>query len=117
MNFDRILMAGKVAAPVELRQTSRGTHAAKLSVEVQRRYRGANGERHMVVSVFDVGVYGEAAKNAAENLQVGDQVMIEGHHRLEHRRDPTGNDYTILRLAADFVDYVNNPKHKEECDA
>ncbi|MCE5310471.1 MAG: single-stranded DNA-binding protein [Acidobacteriales bacterium] len=115
MNYDRLLIAGRLAEPVALRVTSKGTHAASLMLEVKRRYRGANGERKESTAVLPVSVYGLPASYAATHLKTGDQVLIEGHHRVEERTNAdTGVTTHFLSIVADYVDYLNNPRHKEE---
>lgn len=101
---NHITLSGNLTRDPEIRYAQTGRARALLSLAVNRRWTGRDGERQEQVSFFNVVAWAALAENVAASLRKGDRVMLSG--RLEQRawETPEGEKkYAVEVIANDIA--------------
>jgi single-strand DNA-binding protein len=104
MADNTITVVGNVTRDPELKFLNSGQAALRLSIAVNRRWQNRQTQEwEERVSYFEVVGYGAMAENAANSLQKGARVVING--RLEQRSWETenGDKRSIVEINADEI--------------
>jgi single-strand DNA-binding protein len=106
-SYNRVTLMGNLTRQPELRKTKTGTPVTELGLALNRVWSGENGEKQEEVTFVDVTVWGRNAENAAQYLQKGRAVLIEGRLQLETWQDKqSGQDRTKLKVVADAIQFL-----------
>src|ERR1039458_4408890 len=104
MPDNSITVVGNVTGDPELKFLNSGQAAVRLSIAVNRRWQNRQTQEwEERVSYFEVQGYGAMAENAANSLQKGARVIVNG--RLEQRSWETenGDKRSIVEINADEI--------------
>lgn len=112
--FNKIILMGNLTRSPELRFTPSGTAVATLGLAVGRKYKQGEELKDEVCFV-DIVVFGKQAESAAQYLDKGQGVIIEG--RLQQRRWETedGQKRSKHEVVAQSVTFL--PKKQGETGA
>lgn len=83
MNFNKVIIIGRVTKDPEVRTTSGGQSVASLSVATNRVWNSNSGERQEKTEFHNVVAWGKLAEICGQYLTKGQEVLFEG--RLETR--------------------------------
>lgn len=83
MNFNKVIIIGRVTKDPEIRTTSGGQSVASLSVATNRVWNSNSGERQEKTEFHNVVAWGKLAEICGQYLTKGQEVLFEG--RLETR--------------------------------
>ena len=83
MNFNKVIIIGRVTKDPEVRTTSSGQSVASLSVATNRVWNNNSGERQEKTEFHNVVAWGKLAEICGQYLTKGQEVLFEG--RLETR--------------------------------
>ncbi len=91
MSFSKnqVQLIGRLGAAPEIKKIENGSTMARLRVATAESYKNAKGEWVTETQWHTVTAWGRLAERAAQGVDKGAEVFIEG--RLEHR-NYTGND-------------------------
>jgi len=94
---------GNLTRDPELKFLGNDSTVVKLSVAVNRKTKGRDGEWNETTSYFNVSAFGTLAENSADSLHKGNRVIVTG--RLEQRSwdKEDGTKGTAIELIADAV--------------
>ena len=108
-SYNRVTLVGNLTRQPELRKTKNGSAVTDLGIALNRVWTGENGQRQEETTFVDVTVWGRAAENAAQYLQKGRSVLIEGRLQMETWQDKqSGQDRSKLRVVADTVQFLGS---------
>lgn len=109
--FNKIILMGNLTRSPELRYTPSGTAVATLGLAVGRKFKQGDDLKEEVCFV-DVVIFGKQAESAAQYLDKGQGVIIEG--RLQQRRWETedGQKRSKHEVVAQSVTFL--PKKQGE---
>lgn len=82
-SFNNVVLVGNVTRDPEIRYTPGGIAVGDLSLAVNDRRKGQNGEWVDEVSFVDVTLWGRTAEIAGENLKKGACILIQGRLKQE----------------------------------
>ncbi|HQZ30022.1 MAG TPA: single-stranded DNA-binding protein, partial [Verrucomicrobiales bacterium] len=106
-SYNRVTLMGNLTRNPELRKTKTGTSVTELGLALNRVWSGENGEKQEDVTFVDVTLWGRNAENAAQYLQKGRAVLIEGRLQLETWQDKqSGQDRSKLKVVADAIQFL-----------
>lgn len=106
-----VILVGHLCANPELRYTASGTAVANLRLAVNNTYTNAKGEKRENVLFIDVAAWGKQAESAAEYLEKGSKVLVEGELRLREWDDkPSGRRVSKIEVHAKSVQFLNFKK-------
>jgi len=82
-SLNKVLLIGNLTRAPELRYTPSGTAVSDLRLAVNRAYTTQGGDKREETCFLTVVVWGKQAESAAQYLDKGSPVMVEG--RLQTR--------------------------------
>lgn len=107
-NLNKVMLLGRLTRAVELRYTPRGVAVADMSLAINRRLKGDDGQQATEETTFvDVTLWGRTAENAAKFLGKGQEVFIEGRLSLDNWADKeTGQKRQKLKVVGESMQFV-----------
>jgi single-strand DNA-binding protein len=107
-NINRVVLTGNLTRDPELRSTQGGTAVCSLRVACNTRRKDASGEWVDKPNYFDVTVWGKQGENAANYLQKGRPVAIDGRLEWREWQDREGNKRQSVDIIADSVQFLGS---------
>jgi single-strand DNA-binding protein len=108
--MNKVILSGRLVKAPEVRFLPSGMQVATFSIAVTRKFKDKNGNWNEEVSYFDIETFGKVAQRAAESLNKGYQVLIEGQLRQEKYQDKNGNKRSKIKIIASKVNLLGKPK-------
>lgn len=98
MNFNKVILLGRVASDIEMRSTTSGQSVCTFRLATNRVWKDKSGEKKEESQFHNIVLWGRQAENASQFLAKGSLVLIEG--RLQNRswEDKTGNKRYITEI-------------------
>lgn len=116
-SYNRVTLVGNLTRQPELRKTKNGAAVTDLGIALNRVWTGENGQRQEETTFVDVTVWGRAAENAAQYLQKGRSVLVEGRLQMETWQDKqSGQERSKLRVVADTVQFLGSSQEAGSSD-
>lgn len=104
MNFNKVLVAGRLTRDPELKALPSGGHVCNFSLATNHSYKNKSGETVDTPEYHNVVVFGAAAENSARYLTKGAIALVEG--RLQTRSwDKDGQKQYRTEIMADRVQF------------
>lgn len=105
-SFNKVIVMGNLTRDVELRHIPSGTAVADIGVAINDR-RKVNDEWVDETTFADVTLWGRTAEVAAEYLQKGSPVFLEGKLKLDTWEDrESGQKRSKLKIVADRLQLI-----------
>jgi len=102
MPANSVTLIGNLVEDPELRFTASGVAMAKVRFAVNRRYQ-RNGEWQEDTSFFGGTLWRDAAENAAESLQKGMRVIVNGRLEQQQWETKEGEKRSTVEVAIDEI--------------
>lgn len=113
MNFNKVILVGRLSKDCTLKYASNGTAITEMSLAVNRKYKKDEGYQDEV-SFFDIVVFGKSAENCNQYLSKGSSVLIEGRLRQSVWKNDEGQTRSKVEVVADNVQFLSKPKEVAE---
>jgi single-strand DNA-binding protein len=104
--FQKTLVVGHLGQDPQMRYTPTGVPVTSFSVATTRRWSNANGEQQEKTTWFRVTCWRKLAELAAQYLQKGRLVLVEGDVDAQAFTDKQGNLRASLELTATTVRFL-----------
>lgn len=117
MSFNKIILVGNLGRDPELRHTTQGNAVCTFSLATNERRKDAaagGGESKDVTTWFRVSLWGRQAETAAQYLQKGRSVYIEGRLRVEEYTDKEGKPRHSLEVHATDMQFIGGGGERAE---
>ncbi len=111
-SFNKVIIVGNLTRVPECRHTPGGTAVADIGIAVNRTWfdKQANEKREETTFV-DVTLWGRQAEVAAEYLDKGRSVLIEGRLQLDQWDDKeSGQKRSKLKVVGENMQMLGSPK-------
>ncbi|MEX1141823.1 MAG: single-stranded DNA-binding protein [Thermoleophilaceae bacterium] len=105
-NINRVVLTGNLTRDPELRSTPSGTPVCSLRVACNTRRKDASGEWVDKPNYFDVTVWGRQGENAAQYLEKGRPIAVDGRLEWREWQDKEGNKRQSIDIIADSVQFL-----------
>jgi single-strand DNA-binding protein len=105
-NINRVVLTGNLTRDPELRSTPSGTSVCSLRVACNTRRKDASGEWVDKPNYFDVTIWGRQGESAAQYLEKGRPVAIDGRLEWREWQDKEGNKRQSVDIIADSVQFL-----------
>jgi single-strand DNA-binding protein len=102
MPANSVTLIGNLVEDPELRFTASGVAMSKVRFAVNRRYQ-RNGEWQEDTSFFGGTLWRDAAENAAESLQKGMRVIVNGRLEQQQWETKEGEKRSTVEVAIDEI--------------
>ena len=114
MSFNKIILVGNLGRDPELRYTPQGTPVCSFSMATNERRKDKNGEMQDQTTWFKVTLWNRQAETAAQYLQKGRPVYIEGRLRVEEYTDRDGKQRHSLEVNATDMQFIGSARSDEQ---
>jgi single-strand DNA-binding protein len=115
MSFNKITLVGNLGRDPELKYTPQGTPVCTFSMATNERRKDARGgEQEEVTTWFRVTLWGRQAETAAQYLQKGRAVYIEGRLRVEEYTGKEGGPRYSLEVNATDLQFIGGGRDAGE---
>jgi len=106
-SFNKVILAGNLTRDPELRYTPKGTAIAKLSMAVNRRWTGEDGQTRDEVTYVDIDAFGKQAEVISQYLRKGGGLLAEGRLKLDQWDDKqTGQKRSRLGVVLESFTFI-----------
>lgn len=105
-SFNRVSLMGHLVGKPELRFTSNGAAVATLRMAVNENYTTKDGEKKEEVSFFNVVAWGNQGENAAEHLEKGQAIFVDGRLKQRNWETPEGQKRSTIDIIAGRIIYL-----------
>lgn len=102
--MNKVILIGNLANDPESRTTQSGIAQCSFRIAVQRRFKGANGERE--TDVLPVVCWRQTAEFAQRYLSKGRKVAVEGSIQTRSYDAQDGSKRYVTEIIADSVEAV-----------
>ena len=106
MSFNTIILVGNLGRDPELRYTPQGTPVCSFSMATNERRKDKAGEMQDHTTWFKVTLWNRQAETAAQYLQKGKSVYIQGRLRVEEYTDRDGKQRHSLEVNATDMQFI-----------
>ena len=107
--LNRIILIGRLTRDPELRYTPSGVAVTKFTLAVDRPYKNAQGERE--TDFIDCITWRQLAEIAANNLEKGRLVAVDGRLQVRPFTDAQGNKRRATEVVAEDVRFLDKKKN------
>ena len=114
MSFNKVILVGNLGRDPELRYTPQGTPVCSFSMATNERRKDKTGEMQDHVTWFKVTLWNRQAETAAQYLQKGRPVYIEGRLRVEEWTDRDGKPRHTLEVFATDMQFIGGGRAADE---
>lgn len=91
-SYNRVILAGNLTRDPELRSLPSGNAVLRMSLAVNRRYTGKDGETREEVTYVDIDAFGKPAETIAKYCSKGSGILVEGRLRLDQWDDKVSGE-------------------------
>jgi len=106
-SFNKVILAGNLTRDPELRYTPKGTAIAKLSLAVNRKWTGEDGQTREEVTYVDIDAFGKQAEVISQYLRKGGGLLAEGRLKLDQWDDKqTGQKRSRLGVVLEGFTFI-----------
>jgi single-strand DNA-binding protein len=113
MSFNKVILVGNLGRDPELRYTPQGTPVCSFSMATNERRKDKSGEMQDLTTWFKVTLWNRQAETAAQYLQKGRPVYIEGRLRVEEYTDRDGKQRHSLEVNATDMQFIGGGRGEE----
>lgn len=106
MNFNRVIIGGRLTKDIELRYTPKGTAVAKLSMAINREWKNEAGEKQSEVTFVDVDVFGRQAEVVSQYVKKGRPLLVEGRLKLD-QWEKDGVKQSKLKVVLESFSFID----------
>jgi len=109
--MNKIILVGRMAKDIELRQTSTGKAVGNFSIAVDRRFK-RDGEP--TADFFNVVAWNKPAELIDAYLNKGDRIALTGRLQTRSYDANDGTRKYITEVVLEEFDFINDKKEKQE---
>ncbi len=109
MDYNRVIIVGRVTANPELKTTPGGQSVTTLGVATNRTWNDKNGAKQEEVEFHNVVLWGRQAEIASQFLVKGATVLIEGRLRTRSWTDKQGAQHRTTEIMAERMQLGPRP--------
>jgi len=102
-SYNKVLLMGNLTKDPEIKTIGSGSTLANVSIAVNRRYTGPNGEKREEVTYVDISFWGRQAEVFGKlNVRKGTPIFVEGRLQLDSWEDKqTGQKRSRLKVVGE----------------
>lgn len=102
MDFNKVMIGGRLTRDPELKYLPNGTAVAALSLATNRTWTDSNSkEKREEVLFIDVEFFTKQAESVAKHFKKGRPIFIEGRLKLDQWDTPDGGKRSKIKIIGD----------------
>ena len=107
-SLNKVFLVGNLTRDPERSYTPKGMAMTKFGMAVNHVYTTESGEKREEANFFDIVVWGKQAEAAAQYLNKGRPVLIEGRLRYESWQNDKGEKRSKISVVAERVQFLGS---------
>ena len=110
LNLNKVVLAGRVTADIELKQTPSGVSVASFSIAVNRRYvsKSTDAQAQPQADFINVTAWRTTAEFISKYFHKGSAICITGSIQTRKWQDQQGNNRYSTEVVADEAMFVES---------
>lgn len=116
MNYNKVVLLGRVTRDIELRFTPGGTAVADFSLAVNHIYKKQDGEKVEEVSFIDITAFGKQAETLEKYVGKGKALLVEGRLKQDRWETEDGKNRSKLKVSLDSFQFISGGKKEEDTE-
>ena len=106
MNFNKVILAGRLTRDPELRYTPSKVPIASLSLATNRTYTGNDGQPKEETTYVEIDCFQKQAETIAKHFRKGSRIHLEGRLKLDswEKNGEKRSRLTVVLEGFQFVD-------------
>ena len=109
-SFNKVIVMGNLTRDPELKYIPSGSAVGNLSMAMNRKYKGNDGEMKEDVCFVNVVVWGKQAESCNEYLSKGSPLFVEGRLQSRSYETKEGQKRNVLEIVAERVQFLGGKK-------
>jgi len=109
-SFNKVIVMGNLTRDPELKYIPSGSAVGNLSLAMNRKYKGNDGEMKEDVCFVNIVVWGKQAESCNEYLSKGSPLFVEGRLQSRSYETKEGQKRNVLEIVADRVQFLGGKK-------
>lgn len=112
--INRVVLMGRIATEIELKQTPNGTSVIQFSMAVERSYakQGEEKQTDFIVCV----AWQKTAEFISKFFGKGRMIALEGKLRTRNFEDKNGSKHYLTEVYVDNVSFAGEPKQDSKAN-
>ena len=112
-SLNKVFLIGNLTRDPELKRTASGMAVADLRMAVGRKFKGSDGQVKDETCFVSVTAWARQAETAAQYLNKGSQVMVEGRLKYDEW-EKDGKKANRLTVVAENIQFLSAPRQRAE---
>jgi single-strand DNA-binding protein len=108
LNLNKVILAGRVVAEPELKQTPSGTSVCSIRIAVNRRFQSRDSQQQNEADFFNVTAWQNNAEFIAKYFHKGSAICVCGRIQNRTYTDQSGQKRTWTDIVAEEVSFVES---------
>ena len=108
LNLNKVILAGRLVADPELKQTPSGIAVASLRIAVNRRFQSRDSQQQPDTDFFNVTAWRNTAEFIAKYFRKGSAICICGSIQNRSWTDQQGVKHYMTDIVADEANFVES---------
>lgn len=107
MNFNRIILAGRLTADPESKELPSGTTLAKFRLASNETWTDRDGQKQEDTCYVDVDAFGRRGEIVMEYFSKGKPILVEGKLKFSQWDDDNGNSHSKHSILMDDFSFIS----------
>lgn len=109
LNLNKVVLAGRMTADPELKQTASGISVLSFTIAINRRYSSKNGEQGETQTDFiNVVAWRQTAEFISKYFRKGSSICVTGSIQVRNWQDQQGQKRYATEVVADDAMFVDS---------
>ncbi len=117
LNLNKVILAGRIVADPELKQTPSGTNVVTVRIAVNRSFRSRDSQQQNEADFFNVTAWQNTAEFIAKYFRKGSAICVCGRIQNRSWTDQSGQKRYATDIIADEVNFVESRSNQENAGA
>ena len=113
LNLNKVILAGRVVADPELKQTQSGANVVTIRIAVNRGFRSRDAAQQNEADFFNVTAWQNTAEFIAKYFHKGSAICVCGRIQNRTYTDQSGQKRTWTDIVAEEVNFVESRNSQE----
>ena len=106
MNYNKVILFGRLTRDPELRKTSNGTSVTDFGLAVTRVWKNKDGEQQEETLFVDIVAWGAQAELIHGSVKKGHRLHVDGRLKLETWKTPEGDPRSRIRVHMESFQFI-----------
>jgi len=114
MNYNKVVLAGRIASDIELKTTNLGQDVLTLRIAVNHFFKQQNGEKKEEAHFFSVVFWAGLASTISKYMVKGQVILVEGRLKTSNWTDKENKIHYRVEVVAESMQMGARPKNQSQ---